>query len=93
LNAKNIEHYFWNNGYSEVYRSHARIRDKKEENLKPSRVIQRAVKNYSKPYLALSIVKYAAEMDSPGVPDELEKMIEYCIKLSREAPMHSLINT
>jgi putative ATP-dependent endonuclease of OLD family len=89
LNAKNIEHYFWNNGYSEVYMSHARIGDKKEENLKPSRVIQRAVKNYSKPYLALSIVKYAAEMDSPGIPDELKEMIEYCVKLSREAPMNA----
>ena len=89
LNAKNIEYYFWNNGYSEVYRSHARLRDKKEENIKPSRVIQRAVKNYSKPYLALSIVKYAAQKDSPGVPDELRKMIEYCIILSREAPMNA----
>jgi putative ATP-dependent endonuclease of OLD family len=89
LNAKDIEYYFWNNGYSEVYLSHARIRDKKDSNLKPSRVIQRAVKNYSKPYLALSIVKYAAEQNSPGVPDDLKKMIEYCIKLSREAPMNA----
>ncbi len=92
LNAKNIEQYFWNNGYSKVYMSHARVRDKKEENIKPSWVIQRAVKNYSKPYLALSIVKHAAEKDSPGVPDELKKMIEYCIKLSREATMHSVNN-
>jgi putative ATP-dependent endonuclease of OLD family len=89
LNAKNIEHYFWNNGYSEVYMSHARVKDKKQENLKPSMVIQRAVKNYSKPYLALSVVKYAAEKDSPGIPDELKKMIEYCVKLSREAPMNT----
>jgi putative ATP-dependent endonuclease of OLD family len=89
LNANDIEHYFWFNGYSEVYLSHARIPDKKDGNIKPSRVIHRAVKNYSKPYLALSIVKYAAEQDSPGVPDELKKMIEYCVKLSREAPMNA----
>ncbi len=92
LNAKNIEQYFWNTGYSEVYISHARVPDKDKENIRPSRVIQRAVKNYSKPYLALSIVKYAAEKDSPGVPEELKKMIEYCVKLAREAPEYSSNN-
>ena len=86
LNANDIEHYFWDNGYSEVYLSHARIPDKNNGDIKPSRVIQRAVKNYSKPYLALSIVKYAAEQGSPGVPYELKNMIEYCVNLSREAP-------
>ena len=92
LKAKDIENYFWNNGFSEVYRSHARIPSQNELNLKPSRIIQRAVKNYSKPYLALSIGKSAAEQDSPGVPEELKNMIEYCVKLSREAPMNATVN-
>ena len=86
LNANDIEHFFWNNGYSKVYFSHARIRINNDRNVNPSRVIQRAVKNYSKPYLALSIVKAVAEPGSPGVPEKLRKMIEYSVKLAREAP-------
>jgi putative ATP-dependent endonuclease of OLD family len=91
LNARDIEHFFWNNGYSKVYYKHARVPQKKEGYIKPSRVIQRAVKNFSKPYLALSIVKSVAEPDSPGVPEELMEMIEYCVKLAREAPENASI--
>jgi len=91
LSSNDIEHFFWNSGYSNVYFSHARIPAKKEGYIKPSRVIQRAVKNYSKPYLALSIVKSVAEPSSPGVPEELRKMIEYCVKLAREAPGNASI--
>jgi putative ATP-dependent endonuclease of OLD family len=89
LREQDIEYYFWNHGYADVYIRHSRISPGEAKNMKPGRVIQKAVKNYSKPYLALSIVKAAAVPDSPGIPEELKKLIEFCIKLAREAPARS----
>jgi len=92
LKEQDIEHYFWNRGYSDVYINHSRISPGEAKNLKPVKVIQKAVKNYSKPYLALSIVKAVDVPDSPGIPEELKKLIEFCIKLAREAPARSSID-
>jgi putative ATP-dependent endonuclease of OLD family len=92
LMEDDIEHFFYKSGYAEVYRKHARISSRDARNMKPGRVIHRAVKNYSKPYLALSIVKAVDHPDSPGIPVELKNLIEYCIKLAREAPARSSID-
>jgi len=86
-----IEHFFWKYGYADVYIKHARISSRDAKNMKPGRVIQRAVKNYSKPYLALSIVKAIDASESKGIPLELKNLIEYCVKLAREAPARSSI--
>ena len=91
LKENDIEHYFWNHGYADVYIQHARISQKDAANLKPGRVIQRAVKNFTKPYLALSIVKAVDAPGSPGIPSVLKNLIEYCVKLAREAPARSSI--
>ena len=91
LKENDIEHYFWNHGYADVYIQHARISQKNAANLKPGRVIQRAVKNFTKPYLALSIVKALDAPGSPGIPSVLKNLIEYCVKLAREAPARSSI--
>jgi hypothetical protein len=87
-----IEHFFWYHGYADVYIQHARFLSKNARNMKPGRVIQRAVKNYSKPYLALSIVNAVNTPGSPGIPSALKNLIEYCVKLSREAPARSSIS-
>jgi putative ATP-dependent endonuclease of OLD family len=92
LKENNIEHFFWKNGYADVYIKHARISTSEALNMKPGRVIQRAVKNFSKPYLALSIVKAVNTSGSPGIPLTLKNLIEYCVKLAREAPARASID-
>ena len=89
LDFIDIEHLFWHSGYSDVYYKHARVLPKNEHDTRATWVIQKAIKNYPKPYLALSIVKAAAEPDSPGVPETLKDMIKYCIELARNAPANA----
>lgn len=86
LRQDDIELYFWMNGYAKVYVSHARISKRKALQMSPGKIIHRAIKNYSKPYLALSIVKEAASPGSPGIPLEIKGLVELCVKLAREAP-------
>jgi putative ATP-dependent endonuclease of OLD family len=87
-----IEHCFWENGYSGVYEHHSRLSPAALRNSSPAQVIRQAVKKRSKPYLALSVVEAVSEDDSPGIPVVMNKLVETCVRLAREAPARHAMN-
>ena len=91
LPQPDIEHCLWESGYAYVYHSIARGRSYvtrtagKKSRKKPSRVIEQAVRNSSKPFLALTVVEQVGEEDSPGIPRPLESIIQTALRLARSA--------
>ncbi|WP_297797694.1 DUF2813 domain-containing protein [uncultured Eudoraea sp.] len=84
LKEKDIEHYFWHHGFEKVFIKAAKSKYVVENELKPGVTIRKAVKNKSKPYLALSIIEAIAAKGSSSIPDMLYQMIESCIALARK---------
>jgi len=91
LREQNMEHCLWDAGYEYVYHSYARGRSYvvptagKKSRKKPSRVIEQAIRNSSKPHLALTVVEQVGEEGSPGVPPILRTAIETTLRLARTA--------
>ncbi|MHC4925556.1 MAG: ATP-dependent nuclease [Planctomycetota bacterium] len=87
LARRDIERCFWYHGYEDVYRKAARIKadDQNKGNRAPGKVIAKAVRAYSKPYLAISVAEAAAERGPSGVPPTLRHVIETSVRLAREA--------
>ncbi|MCJ7815787.1 MAG: hypothetical protein MUP31_07020, partial [Xanthomonadales bacterium] len=83
---KDIERCFWQYGYDEVYKRHARLSDQQLETLSPGKVIQAAVRKRSKPFLAISIAEAITMENSAGIPPLLQKMIHTCVELARQSP-------
>lgn len=86
LGESDIERFFWSHGYDEVYRRASKLPAATLAKLSPAKVIRTAVRKQSKPFLALSIVEAVAAGQSPGIPAELQRMVETCIDLARHAP-------
>ena len=84
--ATDIERFFWNCGYQDVYRKSSKLPQHVLNKLSPGKIIRSAVRKQSKPFLALSIVEAVAEHESAGVPDVLKEMIETCVRIARSAP-------
>lgn len=84
LKDRDIEHCFWNNGYSDFYIEQARLRKRHDQKLKPLWTIKRAVKNHSKPFLSLKIMEKVFEENSPGIPPKLIELVNNCISLARK---------
>jgi putative ATP-dependent endonuclease of OLD family len=85
LKEPDIEHFFWRHGYADVYAQVAGANVSAERRITPRRVIDRAVKRRSKPYLALEILAAVTQDGSPGLPRVLERLIVTCVSLAREA--------
>lgn len=83
---RDIERFFWNCGYDDVYRKSSKLPEKVLNKLSPGKIIRSAVRKQSKPFLALSIVEAVASTDSAGVPVVLQEMIETCVRVARHAP-------
>jgi putative ATP-dependent endonuclease of OLD family len=86
LREHDIEHCFYEHGYAAVYRRAAGMRVSPRHRLPPKHVIHRALKRWSKPYMALQVILAASEPGSAGVPAPLRQMIETCVRLARDAP-------
>ncbi len=84
LEQKDIEHLFWNNGLKKEYIKAAQRLNIPENENKPGLTIRRAIKNKSKPFLALSIVEAIAAKGPEAIPDTLFQMIETCIEQARK---------
>lgn len=84
LKEKDIEHYFWHHGFKKEFIKAAKFRNVQENDLKPGVTIRRAVKNKTKPYLALSIIEAIAARGPSSIPDLLYQMIESCIAQARK---------
>jgi putative ATP-dependent endonuclease of OLD family len=85
LKHHDIEHCFWQFGYDRVYKKHSQLNKKKLIELPPAKIIQAAVRNRSKPFLALSIVEAIAMEESAGIPQSLQDMIHACVSLARNS--------
>lgn len=81
--AKDIEHYLWENGFDHVYIRQSRTRLPREK-INASRTIKSAIRNYSKPHLALSIIDAASGENATPVPEGLIELIENCVLTARE---------
>ncbi len=89
LRELDVEHCLWRNGYAELYRRVAgaparRRRDARQpRHEKPGRIIERAIRKTSKPYMALAALEAVSETGSAGVPRPLRAVIERVIGLAR----------
>lgn len=83
LKQKDIEHLFWHNGFKKEYIKAAQRLNFPENENKPGLTIRRAIKNNSKPFLALSIIEAIAAQGPASIPDTLSQMIETCIEQAR----------
>jgi putative ATP-dependent endonuclease of OLD family len=86
LKRRDIERCFWYHGFEDVYRKAARISEDDERRggkRPPGKVIAKAVRAYSKPYLALTVAEAAAARGPQGVPPVLRNVIETVVALAR----------
>ena len=89
LEQPDMEHCLWHSGYAYVYHSIARGRTEvlktsgKKSKKSPGKVIERAIRATSKPYLALAVLEQVAEEDSPGIPPVLRSTIERALEMAR----------
>jgi len=89
LRERDIEHCFWHHGYADVYLKAAGWAEPPGHGVKAGRVIGRAIKRHSKPFLAFEALAAASAEDAPGVPPPLKHTVETCVQLAREAPQRS----
>lgn len=87
LGRRDIEHCLWHHGFDDVYRKAARSsrgKDRQGREEPPGRLISKAVRKTSKPYLALAVAEAAADRGPESVPPELRKVIETSVSLARQ---------
>ena len=83
LPDQDIEHHFWKNGYDKVYIEAANI-SPKITRPEAWKVIKKASRMHSKPYLSLKIVDAVLDEGSGGVPELIENMLHAVVRLARE---------
>jgi len=86
LREHDLENCFWRHGYEEVYLKAAGLHFAPGHKIAGHRVIRRAIKRHSKPYLAFEALAAVARKGSPGVPGPLRHVVDICVQLAREAP-------
>ena len=84
LKHRDIERLLWHEGYADVYRNEAGTAGRRGTQERPERVIDRAVRAKSKPYLALEVIRAASAPGSPGVPEPIRAAIERVVDLARD---------
>ena len=86
IGYRDVEQCLWHNGFEDVYRKAARISPRPDRRgPPPHRIIQKAVRKRSKPYLALAVAEAAAERGRRSIPDVLRNVIETSVALARSA--------
>ncbi len=86
---RDIEHHLFFNGYARIYEEYAGVPANHSQNMKAGRIIGRAIHRHSKPYMAVAIIEAISHNNSPGVPPELKKLVESCVKLAKESAVGS----
>jgi putative ATP-dependent endonuclease of OLD family len=82
---RDIEHHLFFNGYAAVYQDYAGVPAHHSQNMKAGRIIGRAIHRHSKPYMAVAIIEAISHNNSPGVPPELKRLVEKCVRLAKES--------
>jgi putative ATP-dependent endonuclease of OLD family len=88
LSEPDIEHCFWEAGFQDVYRVEAGAMHQLDA--RSSRVIDRAIRRRSKPYLAFAVLAQIAVQGPASIPTPLARLIETCVRLAREAPRRAM---
>jgi putative ATP-dependent endonuclease of OLD family len=83
LRDRDIEHHLFYNGYSDVYTEYSGVPASQGQNVQARRIIGRAIHRQSKPFMAVAVVEAISRIDSPGVPPELRKLVEKCVRLAK----------
>jgi putative ATP-dependent endonuclease of OLD family len=85
LERHDIEQCLWYDGYEDVFRNAARIAARPDRGgPPPRRIIEKAVRRTSKPYLALAVAEAAASRGRGGIPRILRRVIEHSVSMARE---------
>ena len=88
LDRRNIEAFLWHHGFEDTYRAAAGVAaagTEEGDRISPHRVVERAIRRNSKPYLALSVAEECARRGPDGVPPLLRRVIERAVDLARHA--------
>lgn len=88
LERSNVEMLLWHEGFEEVYRKAAGLPatpEAGEGQPAPRKVVARAVRAHSKPYLALLVAEEAGRRGPGSVPPALRHVIEASVRLARSA--------
>lgn len=86
LGHRDVETCLWNHGFDDVYTRAARLAPRPDgRGPPPKRIIAKAVRKRSKPYLALAVAEAAAERGRESVPPVLRGAIERSVAMAREA--------
>ncbi|OBX07915.1 ATP-dependent endonuclease [Gallibacterium salpingitidis] len=82
LPKRDIEHYFYDNGFEFVFKHLARLPEK--HNYSKAQIIQRAIQNTSKPDLALAIVKAVKQSDNQLIPLLFRRLFSKMLLIAKE---------
>jgi len=90
LQRRNVEMLLWDAGFQDVYRKAAGLppsAPSSPEAAQPSprKVVERAVRVHSKPYLALIVAEECGRRGRESVPPSLRRVIEASVRLARGA--------
>lgn len=83
LKEPTIEQCLWKHGYAEVFLKAAGVHPSPHHKTSAARVIARAIKRHSKPFLAFEVLEASAGGQQPGVPRPLRRAIEAAVNLAR----------
>ena len=83
LPAFDIEHLFFNNGFSDVYLKAANYDEKDAQRLSTNKIISKAVHKHSKPWLGLTIAEAVEEKGIDSIPPLLKRLFSRMIGLAR----------
>lgn len=84
LSGIDIEHYFWEQDLKNVYLKYAKAAKLPADKINPTRTIRKAIKNTSKPFLALCIIESLAQKGPDAIPESLRQMIINSIEIARQ---------
>ncbi len=84
LRERDVERCLWDHGYEGVYRDAAGIR-KQGTRAAPEQVIHKAIRNRSKPYLAITAAEACAKRGPEGIPPMIRRALEVAVTSARRA--------
>lgn len=90
LRRRDMEMTLWHEGFADVYQAAAGIDppppgSEEERHLSARKVVARAIRAHSKPYLALLVAEECARRGPESVPPALRHVIETAVGLARDA--------
>ncbi|MGB5444252.1 MAG: ATP-dependent endonuclease [Psychromonas sp.] len=83
LPALDIEHLFFENGFSDVYLKAGNYEEKDLTRLAANKIIDKAVHRYSKPELGLAIASAVEERGADSIPPLLKRLFSRLVGLAR----------